>query len=232
MGDSVGRTHRWHRNNHYVLHVVTGLILWFPAQIRNIKQGLTIKTSANWKRLNHDLHNTLGFYSSVFLLIMVLTGLCWSFGWYRNGVSSVLGAKVFKGRTEKPLLSRIKIRLFTRQALTYRSILLSETNQYFPYKGISRLSIPEVRKFGHFCHQNRHRVFSVAGTDKIQYDRFTGKVISTGKVFRQAVKRSDCGLYQNNSYRGDIRNGLEDHLFPCLLNCHKFTGYGNDDMVE
>src|SRR5690606_27390490 len=69
---------------------------------KNLKSGFKIKTSANWKRINHDLHNTLGFYACIFLVIMTFTGLFWSFEWYREAGSAVLGTKVFGNRGGGP----------------------------------------------------------------------------------------------------------------------------------
>ncbi|HET8886022.1 MAG TPA: PepSY-associated TM helix domain-containing protein [Salinimicrobium sp.] len=76
---------------------ISGIILWFPKKWKwkNFKSGFKIKFSAKWKRVNHDLHNTLGFYACIFLVVMTLTGLCWSFEWYREGASQVLGTNVF-----------------------------------------------------------------------------------------------------------------------------------------
>src|SRR5690606_21467903 len=54
---------------------LTGLVIWFPKKIKNWRQGLKIKMSGNWKRTNHDLHNSLGLYSFLLLLIMSLSGL-------------------------------------------------------------------------------------------------------------------------------------------------------------
>ena len=175
LGDSTGRIIVGIATLIMFFMVLTGLILWFPAKIRNIKQGLKIKTSANWKRLNHDLHNTLGFYSFILLLIMTLTGLCWSFEWYRNGLSSVLGSKVFKGRTEKPMLSNEKM---SANGQISAAILLSEANRHFSYEGNSRLSIPEDGKGVITVTKSATGFFSVAGTDRIQFDRFTGEVVN------------------------------------------------------
>ena len=206
LGDSAGRIIVGIATIIMCFMVLTGLILWFPAQIRNIKQAITIKTSANWKRVNHDLHNTLGFYSFTILLIMTLTGLCWSFEWYRNGLSNVLGAKVFKGRTEKPLISNHSPASAPRVST---GALLSETNKYFPYEGNSRLSIPEVENAAITVTKSATGFFSVAGADKVQYDRFNGealalesfsdkplnvqiadsiKIIHTGEIFGGASK--------------------------------------------
>ncbi|HUH27140.1 PepSY-associated TM helix domain-containing protein [Gelidibacter sp.] len=81
----------------FLLLSISGILLWFPKKMkwRNIKQGLKIKTNANWKRINHDLHNALGFYASIFLLIMAITGLCWSFESYREGLGYIMGTKIF-----------------------------------------------------------------------------------------------------------------------------------------
>ncbi len=75
----------------FTLGCITGLIIWFPQKVRTWRQGLKIKLSGNWKRINHDLHNTLAFYSLIFLLVMGLTGPQWSFEWYRDGLQKTLG---------------------------------------------------------------------------------------------------------------------------------------------
>src|SRR5690606_32408194 len=81
----------------FILLSISGLVLWFPKKLRwkNLKSGFKIRTDASWKRVNHDLHNTLGFYSLILIIIMCLTGLCWSFEGYRELASNVLGTKVF-----------------------------------------------------------------------------------------------------------------------------------------
>jgi uncharacterized iron-regulated membrane protein len=50
------------------LLVVTGLVLWWPRRI------MTVNWRASWKRINFDLHHTLGFASSLVLLVISLTG--------------------------------------------------------------------------------------------------------------------------------------------------------------
>src|SRR5690606_14674091 len=52
----------------FTLGVITGMIIWFPKKLRSWKQGFKIKWSGNWKRINHDLHNSLGLYSCILLL--------------------------------------------------------------------------------------------------------------------------------------------------------------------
>lgn len=75
----------------FTIGILTGLIIWFPRKIKNWKQGFKIKFSSNWKRINHDLHNSLGLYAFVFLFFMGITGPQWSFEWYRTGLRKTLG---------------------------------------------------------------------------------------------------------------------------------------------
>ena len=50
----------------FTLGCITGLIIWFPQKIRNWKQGLSVKWKAGWKRVNHDLHNSLAILCIIF----------------------------------------------------------------------------------------------------------------------------------------------------------------------
>ena len=50
-----------------------------------------------WFHFWYDSHVSLGFYATIFLLIMALTGLTWSFRWYRTGFYALFGAS-----TEQP----------------------------------------------------------------------------------------------------------------------------------
>lgn len=58
----------------FLVGVLSGLVIWFPQKMRAWKNGLTVKWSANWKRINHDLHNTLGLYTWIFFVLDVCYG--------------------------------------------------------------------------------------------------------------------------------------------------------------
>ncbi|SDG71851.1 Uncharacterized iron-regulated membrane protein [Pedobacter terrae] len=82
----------------FVLMLITGLILWFPGQMRLLKQSFTIKRKASFKRLNYDLHNVLGFYASFILLITALSGLYFAFKEVKNATSLFTGTKLGQGK--------------------------------------------------------------------------------------------------------------------------------------
>lgn len=155
--------------------VLTGLVLWFPVKRKNWKQGLKIKTNAKWKRVNHDLHNTLGFYSSILLLIMALTGLCWSFEWYRDGLSIVMGAEVFKGRKEKP--TTIAAAPTTATAEDY----VQQANLLLPYPGDLRLSLPTDDTTAVVVQKTKTGFFALAASDKVQLNKHNAAPLKVEK---------------------------------------------------
>lgn len=80
----------------FILMIISGLILWFPKNKAAFKQRFKIKWNAKFKRLNHDLHNVGGFYVQPFLLILIITGLIWSFRWWQQGINFALGVSTIK----------------------------------------------------------------------------------------------------------------------------------------
>jgi uncharacterized iron-regulated membrane protein len=64
----------------FLFILTTGIVLWWPKNKKILKQRLTLKWSG-WKRINHDLHIVLGFYSAIFLFAIALTGTAISFKW-------------------------------------------------------------------------------------------------------------------------------------------------------
>ena len=78
----------------FLFIIGTGLVLWWPASNKVIKQRLTVKWDASWKRLNHDLHLVLGFYASLFLFVFAFTGLAWSFEWFNKGIFTLTNSEM------------------------------------------------------------------------------------------------------------------------------------------
>ena len=115
----------------FVVLCISGVFLWVPRRLRAWKQSFTIKYRAKWERVNYDLHNTLGFYALPFLLIMALTGLCWSFEWYSDGVSKLIGAEVWGEYYAKPITSKPAN---GRQQVGVAKVI-TQTDAHFNYPG-------------------------------------------------------------------------------------------------
>jgi Uncharacterized iron-regulated membrane protein len=90
----------------FIVTSVTGIALWIPVKwrdLKNWKKGFLIRFRKGGNCLLYDLHNTLGFYMLIPTLLLALTGLCWSFDWYRTAVNTVFGERVFAGREQRPV---------------------------------------------------------------------------------------------------------------------------------
>lgn len=73
----------------FVVLLLTGLVLWLPRNRKMFKNRLKVVFSKGKNRLWYDLHVTGGFYAALLLLVMALTGLTWSFGWYSDSFYSL-----------------------------------------------------------------------------------------------------------------------------------------------
>jgi uncharacterized iron-regulated membrane protein len=85
----------------FLVIIGTGLVLWWPASRKAVRQRLQLKWSGGWKRLNHDLHVVLGFYSALVLFVFAFTGLAWSFEWFNKGIYAVTNSPM--DRPEPPV---------------------------------------------------------------------------------------------------------------------------------
>lgn len=79
----------------FAVMLLSGIILWWPRSKKNRKQRFTFdwKSTTGWKRKNYDLHSVLGFYVSLFALVIVFTGLVMAFEWFKASVYHSLGGE-------------------------------------------------------------------------------------------------------------------------------------------
>ncbi|NQX41352.1 Uncharacterized iron-regulated membrane protein [Pedobacter steynii] len=72
----------------FVFLLISGLIWWYPKKWNKSTRdkSFKIKWTAKWKRVNIDLHNVLGFYSLILLLILSLTGMIYGLKWFSKGL--------------------------------------------------------------------------------------------------------------------------------------------------
>jgi len=73
---------------------VTGLIVWWPGLPR-WRSGFAYLRGARWQRQNYDWHKLVGFYSSVAVFIVALTGMYFSFpALFKQTIEAATGTKV------------------------------------------------------------------------------------------------------------------------------------------
>lgn len=85
----------------FVFVLLSGVVIWWPRNIKSLKNRISIQWNKGWKRLFYDLHVAGGIYAVLLLLALSLTGLTWSFSWYRQGVYGLLGSEVIDRSKKK-----------------------------------------------------------------------------------------------------------------------------------
>ena len=71
----------------FVFVLLSGIVIWWPRTRKALRNSLQIHFRKGWRPFWYGLHVAGGMYALLLLLVMALTGLTWSFNWYRTGFS-------------------------------------------------------------------------------------------------------------------------------------------------
>ncbi len=164
----------------FVLLIISGWVIWIPRRIRMWKEGLKIRAT-NPLRLNLDLHRSLGFYASLVLLVMALTGLYWSFEWYRNGMFTVLNVESpaggqgggTQGRQQGAGIENAGEEEVAIPMLAYEAYL-AEVDKELPFQGIYRLNVPAPKDQEVSVTKVKTGFFASPSGDRVVLDKATG----------------------------------------------------------
>lgn len=200
----------------FTLGVITGMVIWFPQKIRAWKQGLKVKWSGSWKRKNHDLHNSLGFYACIFLFLMGITGPQWSFPWYREALKKTLGTyqpedfEASKDPESKLTLAAIKPLSITDY--------IQAADRVLPYRGDYSVSLPKDSTSAIAITKNQTGFFAPSAGDKLLLDQYTASVLKIevfkDKPFNERVSGSIKALHLGDVY-GMFTKII--YFFACLI---------------
>jgi uncharacterized iron-regulated membrane protein len=171
----------------YLVILITGVILWWPKNVKILKQRLKVKWDAKFKRLNWDLHSVFGFYALPFLFIMAFTGLTWSYDWFENGIYLV-----FDGKTP----DEAKYKILTPQQENKIAGLLQniviQADDLLPYKGISEISLPGKKEVIRL--EKRIPSWYYGSKDELVFDATTGTLIAAERWKDQSTGMNARGL--------------------------------------
>jgi len=73
-----------------IFFCLSGLYLRWPRQVTRWRAWLTLDWTKKGRGFNWDLHAVAGTWCLVFYLLAALTGLFWSYEWYRNGLNTLM----------------------------------------------------------------------------------------------------------------------------------------------
>lgn len=75
-----------------IFFVLSGIYLRWPSK-HSIKQWLFLKPQLTGRNFIWNLHAVVGTWMVVFYLLFAVTGLTWSYSWWRSGFYTVLGVE-------------------------------------------------------------------------------------------------------------------------------------------
>lgn len=84
-----------------VFFCLSGLYLRWPRQALNWRVWLTLDWAKKGRAFNWDLHAVFGTWCLLFYLLFALTGLFWSYEWYREGLNRLMADKPAAGQEQK-----------------------------------------------------------------------------------------------------------------------------------
>lgn len=84
-----------------IFFCLSGLYLRWPRQALNWRTWLTLDWAKKGRAFNWDLHAVAGTWCLLFYLLFALTGLFWSYEWYREGLNRLLGDAPAAGEQRK-----------------------------------------------------------------------------------------------------------------------------------
>ena len=193
LGGSVGKLITGIATTIFLFILITGIILWWPKTNRILLQRLKIKSNAGAKRLTHDLHIVLGFYSAIILFIFAFTALAWSFEWFNKGIYSVTHSPV---KPPKPPQST-----FLAQKVISADEALEVGQQEMKNVEFYNLNIPKDSIEAYTVTALSNSAPHTSATDAIYLDQYTGKKLgqlyfdqrSTGAKMRATFKPVHTG---------------------------------------
>lgn len=142
-----------------VVILVSGLVIWIPRSRKALKNRLTLSWRHGWRRFWYDSHVALGFYATLLLLVMALTGLTWSFGWYRTAAYALFG-----GSPQQEAVQPERVRPKTEQPGTERPEMV-RTEGVRPETAQQKMARPEATQ------PTRHEAAAAVGIDLRVWDR-------------------------------------------------------------
>ncbi|GAA4310299.1 PepSY-associated TM helix domain-containing protein [Mucilaginibacter gynuensis] len=151
--------------------VISGIIIWWPANKKAIKQRFKIKWDASGKRLTWDLHSVSGFYISLFLLLITLTGFVWSYQWAEDLIYTLADGKQTKEAKVKNL-EKLKV----AKPGIYQG-MLDQTNQIYTYTGTVAFNLPAKPALAVTVQKELEESVN-RQVDAASFDSHTGKFIS------------------------------------------------------
>ena len=168
----------------------TGLVLWWPTARKALVPRLTVKWGSSWKRLNHDFHIVLGFYASLFLFVMALTGVGMSFDWVGQGINKLTHSPL--NRPEAPTSAAPAAGAKPLAA----DAVLALARQQAPDAETYTVQLPKEPTGSIRVVVLRLGASTENATDEVYYDQYSGRVTGSQTYAQRPIGQRIRGLFK------------------------------------
>ncbi|MFD2720763.1 PepSY-associated TM helix domain-containing protein [Hymenobacter monticola] len=176
----------------FLFILATGIVLWWPTARKALSTRLKVKWGSSWKRLNHDFHIVLGFYASVFLFVIALTGVGMSFDWVGEGINKLTHSPL--KRPEAPE-SAAPVAGAAAPAFAPDAVL-ALARQQAPDAEFYAVQLPKDPKGSIRVAVLRPGAITENATDEVYLDQYSGQVISVQTYAQRPVGQRIRGLFK------------------------------------
>ncbi|GAB3573617.1 PepSY-associated TM helix domain-containing protein [Hymenobacter daeguensis] len=194
----------------FLFILATGLVLWWPTARKALRPRLTVKWGSGWKRLNHDFHISLGFYASVFLFVIALTGVGMSFDWVGQGINKLTHSPL--KRPEPPTSAAPAV---AGTAPFAADAALALARQQAPGAEAYTLQLPKEPTGSIQVGILRPGAITERATDDVYLDQYSGKIIKTQTYEQRPAGQRIRGLFKP-VHTGEI-GGLPTKLLAFVI---------------
>lgn len=105
-----------------VFFCLSGLYLRWPRRWTSLRAWFHLDTALTGRRFLWHLHSVVGTWLLLPYLVMALSGLYWSYGWYREGLHAISGAPPTRGGPPVAAAGRVATAGETDWARAYEAI--------------------------------------------------------------------------------------------------------------
>jgi uncharacterized iron-regulated membrane protein len=177
----------------FAILLLSGLVIWYPRKMSKamLKGMFFIKTSANWKRINYDSHNVLGFYAVIPLLMICYSALIWSFEDWDAFITKTLngGAKI-----EEKVKSKIPLE-DQKDQKNVLNIIGNKVDQEISNKKSALISFPRSEEgtyYAEVVYDNRQY-----RNDQYNFDQYSGRILRN-RTYKDADIEYGTALRERN----------------------------------
>lgn len=156
---------------------ITGVRLWWPGAWKHVKAALLVKVSAGPKRINYDLHRSVGVFSAPFIVVLSVTGLAISFrmivlplSFIFSGQSPAMLSTVFRPASVVQVMDTVPKSL---------EEIIVTAHKELPALNIESLMLPMGKKGTYMVNGVLPGASSTGTRVLLWYDQYSGKLLSS-----------------------------------------------------